>query len=135
MPLHSHRTGLDLPIDYESMLNNHAAPLYETTRNPRKVVHSGMTPREIIKVLEAHGCENLSQKLDLSTGSQFPMSSGGLGDIYQGIHAGIHVAIKTRLYLVNKEGEKHLELLSTACGQRAAHPAQVSTPKRGQVAW
>ncbi|CUA78457.1 Phytosulfokine receptor 1 [Rhizoctonia solani] len=76
----------------------------------RTVIHHAMTPSEIAGVLEAHGCENLSKKLDPSTCSEFPLSSGGLGDVYQAKLDGINIAIKTtRLHLIHKEGKKYLK--------------------------
>ncbi|KAG8683483.1 hypothetical protein FRC11_013517, partial [Ceratobasidium sp. 423] len=80
-----------------------------TPGTSRTVIHSAMTPSDIAGVLERHGCENLTYKLDQSTCSAFALCNGGLGDIYLGRLDGIEVAIKTtRLHIVNQD-KKHLK--------------------------
>ncbi|KAG8763924.1 hypothetical protein FRC12_008356 [Ceratobasidium sp. 428] len=81
-----------------------------TAMNPD--ISSLMSVPEIISVLTAHGCEDITSHLDLSSCSSFPLSSGGFGDVYRGsLNGGVQVAIKTmRIHLVSsEEGRKPLK--------------------------
>ncbi|KAH7340929.1 kinase-like domain-containing protein [Rhizoctonia solani] len=74
------------------------------------VIHSEMMLSDISRVLQTHGCENLSDRLDPLAYSTFPLFNGGLGDVYSGELDGAKVAIKmTRLHVVNQTGRKHLK--------------------------
>ncbi|KAG8796303.1 hypothetical protein FRC12_000718 [Ceratobasidium sp. 428] len=64
------------------------------------VTSSGITclmlAPEIISVLTAHGCKNITEQLDLPSCSRGPLFTGGFGDVYRGkLNDGIQVAIKT----------------------------------------
>ncbi|KAG9090017.1 hypothetical protein FRC06_001249 [Ceratobasidium sp. 370] len=82
----------------------------KTTANSR--VSSLMPPSEIIAILTAHGCENITDHLNLSSCSSFPLSSGGFGDVYRGrLRDDRQVAIKTmRVQAISsEEGQKPLK--------------------------
>ncbi|KAG8724809.1 hypothetical protein FRC09_013770, partial [Ceratobasidium sp. 395] len=71
-----------------------------------------MPAAAIIGHLGNHGCENVTALLDLSTSSEWPVSSGGFGDVYKvRLHDSAEVAAKTtRLHVdLTSEGEKHLK--------------------------
>ncbi|KAG8759338.1 hypothetical protein FRC12_009774 [Ceratobasidium sp. 428] len=71
-----------------------------------------MPAAAIIGHLGNHGCENVTALLDLSTSSEWPISTGGFGDVYKvRLHDSTEVAVKTtRLYVdLTSEGEKHLK--------------------------
>ncbi|KAF8593915.1 kinase-like protein [Ceratobasidium sp. AG-I] len=60
------------------------------------VINSLMSLSDVISVLTAHGCENITNRLKLSSCSDLPLSCGGFGDVYRGkLNDGTPVAIKT----------------------------------------
>ncbi|KAG8795782.1 hypothetical protein FRC12_009789 [Ceratobasidium sp. 428] len=76
-------------------------------------ITSTTTPEDIILLLGARGCANLTDQLDPTTYPEHPFSSGGLGDIYRcKLKDDVEVAIKTlRLYVgsdkQSQKGAKH----------------------------
>ncbi|QRV95923.1 Tyrosine kinase family catalytic domain protein [Ceratobasidium sp. AG-Ba] len=71
-----------------------------------------MTLEDIVSSLGIRGCPDMTIQLDLKTGTQYPISSGGFGDIYRcKLTDGTEVAIKTiRLYNgANEQNAKHLK--------------------------
>ncbi|KAF8751207.1 Egl-10, and Pleckstrin (DEP) [Rhizoctonia solani] len=53
-------------------------------------------PREIIRHLARHGCENITAHVDTKSFSDHPFATGGFGNIFAGsLHGGLRVAIKT----------------------------------------
>ncbi|QRW13031.1 Serine/threonine-protein kinase [Ceratobasidium sp. AG-Ba] len=55
-----------------------------------------MTATEVVRHLSRHGCEDLTEQMDQSSFSEYPLSSGGFGDVYRGcFHNGTKIAIKT----------------------------------------
>ncbi|KAF8698373.1 Protein tyrosine kinase, partial [Rhizoctonia solani] len=54
------------------------------------------SPREIIRHLASHGCENITAYVDTQSFSDHPFATGGFGNIFTGsLHGGLRVAIKT----------------------------------------
>ncbi|KAG8795783.1 hypothetical protein FRC12_009790 [Ceratobasidium sp. 428] len=75
-------------------------------------ITSATTPEQIVLHLGTRGCRNLTNQLDLTTCSTYPISSGGFGDIYRcKLKNNIEVAIKTvRLYVDSSEqSQKHIK--------------------------
>jgi hypothetical protein len=63
---------------------------------------------EIISVLILHGCPDLSDLLDLSLCSPFPISGGGFGDVYRAtLKDGSLVALKA--IVVRRESTDQLK--------------------------
>ncbi|KAG8701609.1 hypothetical protein FRC11_012028, partial [Ceratobasidium sp. 423] len=73
------------------------------------VVSSLMSCDDIIALLARHGCQNLTPLLLTETCSQYPIASGGFGDIYRGkLLEGRKVAIKTvRVFESYEPGKYH----------------------------
>ncbi|CAE6450814.1 unnamed protein product [Rhizoctonia solani] len=77
-----------------------------------EVLSRNMAVREVISHLVAHGCQDLSGELDLSSFGEYPVSHGGLSDIYKGLRLdGGQVAVKVlRVSADNiSQGSKHLK--------------------------
>ncbi|KAG8792426.1 hypothetical protein FRC12_006141 [Ceratobasidium sp. 428] len=75
-------------------------------------ITSTTTPKQIVLYLGIRGCTNLTDQLDLTTCSAFPISSGGFGDIYRcKLKDDMEVAIKTiRLYAdPTEQSQKHMK--------------------------
>ncbi|KAG8795779.1 hypothetical protein FRC12_009786 [Ceratobasidium sp. 428] len=75
-------------------------------------ITSTTTPEQIVLHLGNRGCANLTDQLDLTTCSTYPISSGGFGDIYRcRLKSNVDVAIKTvRLYVDSSEqSQKHMK--------------------------
>ncbi|CAE6500727.1 unnamed protein product [Rhizoctonia solani] len=63
---------------------------------PNQVITSTMTCPEIVAILTANGCDDLTLSLDEPACSKYPIASGGLGDVFHGrLFDGTPVAIKT----------------------------------------
>ncbi|KAG9127738.1 hypothetical protein FRC07_010190 [Ceratobasidium sp. 392] len=77
---------------------------------------TGMTSaEEIVRQQGIRGCANLTDQLDLQSCSEYPISSGGFGDIFRGkLKDNIEVAIKTvRLFAdPSEQNQKHLKYAS-----------------------
>ncbi|KAG9121785.1 hypothetical protein FRC07_002111, partial [Ceratobasidium sp. 392] len=76
------------------------------------VISSFLSAREIARHLGEHGCQDITESLDIDSCSTYPISSGGFGDIYHGRLKDIRpVAIKTmRLQISPTEnGQKSLK--------------------------
>ncbi|KAG9088031.1 hypothetical protein FS749_002484 [Ceratobasidium sp. UAMH 11750] len=83
-----------------------------TTRANPVIINHFMPASEVITHLRDHGCQNITSELVVSSSSQYPIASGGLGDIYHAkLRDGTQVAIKTvRLQIGStSEGTKHLK--------------------------
>ncbi|KAG8680538.1 hypothetical protein FRC08_016224 [Ceratobasidium sp. 394] len=107
------------------------------------LVTSFMTISEVVSCLTAQGCENLTNQLDLGSCSQYPISNGGFGDIYQGkLTCGTPIALKTmRVYVdtdtENRKRFKHAakELYTwSKCQHRNVQRLLGLTEFRGQIA-
>ncbi|KDN38528.1 hypothetical protein RSAG8_09417, partial [Rhizoctonia solani AG-8 WAC10335] len=69
------------------------ATIHEVLSN---IITSSMPCDEIVAVLAAHGCDDLTASVDESACSRYPIASGGLGDVFSGrLRDGTSVAIKT----------------------------------------
>ncbi|KAG8725554.1 hypothetical protein FRC09_011281 [Ceratobasidium sp. 395] len=82
---------------------------------------SSVTPLpDVISLLTQHGCQNITQMLDLSACSEYPISSGGFGDIFRGkLNDNASVAIKCIRIVIDPysdEPEKYLK-----CAAREIH--------------
>ncbi|QRV90507.1 hypothetical protein RhiJN_18525 [Ceratobasidium sp. AG-Ba] len=76
----------------------------ETPMEPQAVeakITNITTPQQIVSLLRYQGCVDLTSQLDLGTCTEYPISSGGFGDIYRcTLKDDTQVAIKTiRLYV------------------------------------
>lgn len=62
--------------------------------------------------LGQHGCENITDRLDMSSCSTYPISSGGFGDVYRAkLYNGTPVAVKTmRLLMDSESGQRPLKV-------------------------
>ncbi|KAG9117703.1 hypothetical protein FRC07_007331, partial [Ceratobasidium sp. 392] len=80
---------------------------------PKPVSISRVMPTsEIIAHLGDHGCKDITNQLNLTSSSDFPISNGGFGDVYKvNLRDGTQVAIKTMRVQVNSTSEdtKHLK--------------------------
>ncbi|QRW26571.1 Tyrosine kinase specific for activated [Rhizoctonia solani] len=76
-----------------------------------------MPINEIMVHLQEHGCKNVTEDLDLHKCSQYPVASGGFGDVFYGtLRNGSPVAIKClRIFVGTQEEEGKRQL------RRAAH--------------
>ncbi|KAG8704893.1 hypothetical protein FRC08_001962 [Ceratobasidium sp. 394] len=67
----------------------------------------------VVSLLIRHGCQDITQELDLSTCSEYPVSSGGFGDVFKGrLTDGSPIAIKCMRIIVNPYADgdqKHLK--------------------------
>ncbi|CUA78045.1 hypothetical protein RSOLAG22IIIB_02660 [Rhizoctonia solani] len=55
-----------------------------------------MTCTDVVNLLTKHDCTDLSSSLDTSVSSEYPIATGGLGDVFLGqLNDGTSVAIKT----------------------------------------
>ncbi|CAE6486586.1 unnamed protein product [Rhizoctonia solani] len=79
------------------------------------VLSRKMAARAIVSELVAHGCRDLSSELDVPSFGEYPVSHGGLSDIYQGqLSDSAKVAVKVlRVSADNiSQGSKHLKASS-----------------------
>jgi predicted unusual protein kinase regulating ubiquinone biosynthesis (AarF/ABC1/UbiB family) len=62
---------------------------------------SSQSIADVIRILEEHGCPNITDSLDLGHSGTIPLTGGGFGDIYLGqLKDGSQVAIKcARLFI------------------------------------
>ncbi|KAG8723788.1 hypothetical protein FRC09_001756 [Ceratobasidium sp. 395] len=77
-------------------------------------VISGGTPLfSVISLLVQHGCQDITDELDIPSCSKYPISTGGSGDIYRGrLREGLTVAIKCMRILADPavgKQQKHLK--------------------------
>ncbi|CAE6453895.1 unnamed protein product [Rhizoctonia solani] len=99
---------------FESTARPSATDVAENMKALRaaEVLSRKMAAREVISHLVAHGCQDLSGELDLSSFGEYPVSHGGLSDIYRGLRLdGVQVAVKVLRVSVDSisQGSKHLK--------------------------
>ncbi|ELU37033.1 Pkinase domain-containing protein [Rhizoctonia solani AG-1 IA] len=76
---------------------------------------------EILKLLQHHGCTNVTKRLDLGQCAQDPVSYGGFGDVYTGtLGDGLNVAMKCLRVTTRADGVETRSHL-----KRAAHEVYV----------
>ncbi|KAG8728311.1 hypothetical protein FRC10_005090, partial [Ceratobasidium sp. 414] len=106
------------------------------------VITSVMTVEEIISHLGSKGCIDMTGQLDLTSCSEYPISSGGMGDVYRcNLENGITVAIKAVRFHVNSsnENQKPLKLAArelytwSKCRHRNVQPLLGLVKFRGQI--
>ncbi|KAF8601997.1 kinase-like protein [Ceratobasidium sp. AG-I] len=67
-------------------------------------ISSLMSPEAIISKLGAHGCQNITVRLNPGSFGHYPVSSGGFGDVYRGrLFDKSQVAVKTMRIHVNSD--------------------------------
>ncbi|QRW09974.1 Tyrosine kinase catalytic domain protein [Ceratobasidium sp. AG-Ba] len=107
------------PLIQRSLLPPPSKGLQANTKSP-KIVESdqqaravrNMSSSEVILQLGNYGCRDIADQLDLDSFSDYPISRGGLGEIYQAQqHDGTLVAAKTvRVYVeCSDEGTQYLK--------------------------
>ncbi|CAE6507503.1 unnamed protein product [Rhizoctonia solani] len=99
---------------FEPTARPSAAGVAEAVKTLRAdaVLSRKMAAREVVSHLVAHGCRDLSGELDLASFGEYPVSHGGLSDIYRGeLLDGARVAVKVlRVSIDNISREpKHLK--------------------------
>ncbi|CAE6399658.1 unnamed protein product [Rhizoctonia solani] len=100
---------------FEPTARPSAAGVAEAVKTLRAdaVLSRKMAAREVVSHLVAHGCRDLSGELDLASFGEYPVSHGGLSDIYRGeLLDGARVAVKVlRVSIDNISREpKHLKV-------------------------
>ncbi|QRV84708.1 Vegetative incompatibility protein HET-E-1 [Ceratobasidium sp. AG-Ba] len=105
-------------------------------------ITSRMNIEAVISSLTAHGCRNLTEQLDLAACGDYPISNGGLGDIYRGkLRNGVEIAIKlTRVYVgADDRNEKQLKRVAhelytwSKCNHPNIQQLQGLVQFRGQI--
>ncbi|CAE6453901.1 unnamed protein product [Rhizoctonia solani] len=86
-----------------------------------------MTAREVVSQLVAHGCHDLTARLNLTSFAEYPVSHGGFSDIYRGqLLNGTSVAVKALRVSVDSisQNPKHLKHAARELHTwgRCAHP-------------
>ncbi|KAG8725553.1 hypothetical protein FRC09_011280 [Ceratobasidium sp. 395] len=75
---------------------------------------------DAVPLLIQHGCQDLTQTLDLSACSEYPISSGGFGDIFRGkLNDNAPVAIKCMRIVIDPYSNEHEKYLK--CTAREIH--------------
>ncbi|KAG9092283.1 hypothetical protein FS749_015863, partial [Ceratobasidium sp. UAMH 11750] len=65
------------------------------------VITSLMDIPQVVTCLSKQGCANITDQLDQTSCSEYPISNGGFGDIYRGrLKSGVQIAIKTLRFRV-----------------------------------
>ena len=82
--------------------------LDEANVTDKPLVSREMSTTEVLHLLGNHGCEDVTDQLDTSNFSKYPISSGGYGDVYRGaFRDGTAVAVKClRLHTDSSEPTK-----------------------------
>ncbi|CAE6444982.1 unnamed protein product [Rhizoctonia solani] len=83
-----------------------------TVTETRDMISGAMPATEILRYLVVHGCRDVSTDLEISHISEYPVSSGGFGDVYCAtLRNGDRVGLKCVRMLVgsSEEGRKFLK--------------------------
>lgn len=103
----------NLSVSERLMPNAHHSPIVAgSTSSRRVIINRAMATTKIVAHLGEHGCEDITELLDMTTASEWPISSGGFGDIYKvKLHDHTEVAVKTtRIHVTSaSEGRKYLK--------------------------
>ncbi|ELU40011.1 protein tyrosine kinase domain-containing protein [Rhizoctonia solani AG-1 IA] len=110
--------------DFIGHSNGNVIPSYIRPLNEK------MTPREIIRHLARHGCENITAHVDTKSFSDHPFATGGFGNIFAGsLHGGLRVAIKTH-QVSQSLLEENPNILMVGCSSRDSYMEQMRPSKR-----
>ncbi|KAG8728627.1 phosphatidylinositol-binding protein scs2 [Ceratobasidium sp. 414] len=75
---------------------------------------------DVVSLLVEHGCQDITEKLDPSAHGEYPVSSGGFGDVYKGrLRDGSPIAIKCMKIIINPYSAEHQNHLK--CAAREIH--------------
>ncbi|KAG8740303.1 phosphatidylinositol-binding protein scs2 [Ceratobasidium sp. 414] len=67
---------------------------------------------DVISLLVEHGCQDITEKLDPSAHGEYPVSSGGFGDVYKGrLRDGSPIAIKCMRVIIDPYSEVHMVMV------------------------
>lgn len=99
-----------------SLINNirqlQPGSLETNARSGPAVIDHKMSVAEIMAHLVRHGCENVTSRINAQNSSEFPISTGGFGDVYRAaLLDGSQVGLKCLRILVgtDNEGKKNLK--------------------------
>ncbi|KAG8749216.1 hypothetical protein FRC12_013519 [Ceratobasidium sp. 428] len=112
---HSKPSSTSSPIPLTSAIGRAqklSTDLHNSQTTGPVTISSFMSIHEISQHLCQHGCQDVTEHLDIDSFSTFPLSSGGFGDVYRGrFKNATQVAIKTmRLQISSTElGQKSLK--------------------------
>ncbi|KAG8680062.1 hypothetical protein FRC11_002975, partial [Ceratobasidium sp. 423] len=85
---------------------------FEPTARPSAADVAETAARGVVSELVAHGCRDLTDELDVPSFGEYPVSHGGLSDIYRGqLLDGAKVAVKVLRVSVDSvsQGSNHLK--------------------------
>ncbi|KAJ1302955.1 hypothetical protein OPQ81_003248 [Rhizoctonia solani] len=92
---------------------NHTSSDKDSIGSPiRDTITGAMSASEILRCLTVHGCRDISQDLDILHVSEYPVSTGGFGDVYCAtLRSGDRVGLKCIRMLVGptEEGKTFLK--------------------------
>ncbi|KAG8750135.1 hypothetical protein FRC12_013053, partial [Ceratobasidium sp. 428] len=108
----SPKPGIQTSADMINQLN--------LTTEPGAEITSATTPEEIVSRLSLRGCPNMTDRLDLATCTERPISSGGFGDIYQGKLKHQEISGGPETLLDQKNSETYL--LAYDCPRNSGEP-------------
>ncbi|KAG8768575.1 hypothetical protein FRC12_005487 [Ceratobasidium sp. 428] len=77
-------------------------------------ISKAMSLPVIVSLLAQHGCRDVTQMLDLPACSEYPTSSGGFGDVFQGKLGSVSVAIKCMRIVVDPHSSEQKAYLKSA---------------------
>ncbi|KAG9119412.1 Microtubule-associated protein, microtubule dynamics during spindle orientation, partial [Ceratobasidium sp. 392] len=106
-PFTSHKTMLQPTTD-----NSSPAEVPSSAPENTVLISRVMPASEVIAHLGNHGCNDITDQLDLASSSSYPIFNGGFGDVYKvNLRDGTQVAVKTMRVQINStsEGAKHLK--------------------------
>ncbi|CAE6458286.1 unnamed protein product [Rhizoctonia solani] len=93
-------------------------------RATQDTITGAMSATEILRYLVLHGCLDISNELGISHVTEFPVSSGGFGDVYRAtLRNGDRVGLKCIRMLVGstEEGRKFIKCVDIADGVDYMH--------------
>ncbi|KAG8692212.1 hypothetical protein FRC08_009934 [Ceratobasidium sp. 394] len=135
--------GLDGSLEHlNSTPNATSAHEFVPTHASLIGITSTMALEEIILRLGDSGCANITDQLDQTSYSKYPVSTGGFGDVYTGrLRDGRLVAIKTMRLRVNNSQESQKSLKHAAhelytwsrCRHRHVQPLLGLVEFQGQI--
>ncbi|ELU36834.1 ABC1 domain-containing protein [Rhizoctonia solani AG-1 IA] len=111
---------------YERSLASQDTMGSEISVNTMEPQNDGSAPdvREVVSHLVAHGCQDLSARLDESSFGEYPVAHGGFSDIYHG-----------RLLDSTRVAVKALRVSVDSITKEPKHFKSVQPPQRHPIAW